>query len=1244
MKAKKLSVLLISGIMSLSCALAAGCGFNGDTHTRHTYEWKSDSTSHWQRCTECNQTTTSEAHTDTDNDGKCDECERVLAPVSSDVAVTGVTVSGADTVSIDGTITLTATVLPENATDKAVTWESLDTAKATVSANGVVTGVAAGEVTIKATAGGVSGTKVITVTALQSGDVAVTGVTISGDGTVKEGETITLTAAVLPENATDKAVTWESLDTAKATVSANGVVTGVAAGEVTIKATAGGVSTTKVITVVAEGEQIVAVDSVALNKFTGTVEVGSTIILTAIVLPSNATNKNVSWSSSDNTKATVENGVVTGVAAGSATITASAGGKSASCRVTVTAAPPVTVPVESVTISGSKSFILEVGDTETLTATVLPENATNKTVTWTSSSDAVTVVNGTIIAAKTGTATITATAGGKSDTCTVTVEPKTVAVESVTLDNTSLNMRVGEKTTLNATINPANATDKTIEWTTTDSGVVSVNNGLLTAEAVGSATITATVGGKNATCQIIVTEAQSGVNDNVTYAHAGNESAAFEWKDGNANSATVQYKLSTAASYSSVDAQLIRQKDAQTARVDVVGLKGGAEYDFKITDSSGSSYYFDDVSIAAYDRSGYAHFNYNKGVGAYNDDGTPKSGAVIVYVTEATKNTVKATVNGKERTGIVSILQNAGTNTPLIVRVIGTVGAATWNKLVENNDNALTPDKVLGRDGTKLTTKYGITVGTTGSKDIDQETLKTDGMNTLNYYPEAYKGAKCEELIGLNSKIKYDSSKKEFDSCWNDCVIQNVKNVTVEGIGEDARIFQWGMTFKNSDSIEVRNLTFEDYTEDACSFEGGDTSASSLSSFSHGNIWLHHNTFEEGMNYWDVCNEQDKHDGDGSTDFKGLKNITLSYNVYNGTHKTGLIGGSNTQTTASVTFHHNAYNNCKARLPLARQANMHMYNNYYNGTTSTDISLRAGAYALVENCYFESNNNCPVELQAEGEKLTEGENKGKVTSIKWYGAAKLIGCTVNQSKIKIGTVTKNDVEPNVTLTPQNHLYIGSDRTKSVTNCNIFGQNFDTDSTIFYYKNGKSDVSEMLTAAETKTIVPQVAGVMKRNSNITGGGTEGGEQGKSVPAYTVSASNVSGLPTDNAAVLEANKPLDSYGIMELLQGSSWKIYSNSYLQSGGSNEAENDLLTIDLSNYTGSVQLTVIARTTSSSNTGRYYVITGNDQSYYCQGHGTTTGIANSDQTDVFTLQCGYKYTLKAYGGLRFKSFAFAAAN
>ena len=549
------------------------------------------------------------------------------------------------------------------------------------------------------------------------------------------------------------------------------------------------------------------------------------------------------------------------------------------------------------------------------------------------------------------------------------------------------------------------------------------------------------------------TGTESGQQTLVTYSYIGQECAAFEWTSSDASSDRVEYRLSATDSFTAVDEELIRQLDSDTARVDIVGLKGGNAYDFRIV-SGGVTYIKSGVTVSLYDRSGYAHFGATEGVGGYNDDGTPKSGAVIVYVTEQTKNTVTARLGGKTYTGIVSILQNAAKNsTPLIVRIIGTVGAATWNEITyQPQGDKLTAEEVTGINGKQLPTD---------KKDIFQSELIEGGYNTLN--TSVY-----SELNGLTSKATYSGG--EYDSAWNNCIVQNASDITVEGIGEDARIFQWGLTFKNCSSIEVRNITFEDYTEDACSVEAGDTSATSAADFEYGRIWIHHNTFEEGRNYWDVCAEQDKHEGDGATDFKGIKDVTVSYNEYHNNHKTGLVGGSNSHTTANLTYHHNFYNQCNSRMPLARQANIHIYNNYYYGSTGTNMSLRASAYAFIENCYFDNAKN-PIVSETDA---TYGS-----------GYAKIYGC------IFVG----HEIDDKYS----DYLTVVTDREQTVFSTTKFGQNFDTDSAIFYYDetNNRSDVENMLTAEEVRTLVPVLAGVMSRSGDTGGdvGGTTTPDEGE-----------------------------------------------------------------------------------------------------------------------------------------------------
>ena len=172
----------------------------------------------------------------------------------------------------------------------------------------------------------------------------------------------------------------------------------------------------------------VAVTGVSLNKtslsFTGT---GSSQTLTATVSPSNATNKTLTWSSSNTSVATVSNGVVKAVGFGTATITAkSNNGKTASCKVTVNP-----IAVTGVILNKSSLNFIGTGSSQTLTATVSPSNATNKTLTWSSSNTSVaTVSNGVVKAVGFGTATITAKSNnGKTAAVKVTVEQ--VALSSI---------------------------------------------------------------------------------------------------------------------------------------------------------------------------------------------------------------------------------------------------------------------------------------------------------------------------------------------------------------------------------------------------------------------------------------------------------------------------------------------------------------------------------------------------------------------------------------------------------------------------------------------------------------------------------------------------------------------------------------------------------------------------------------------------------------------------------------------
>lgn len=167
-------------------------------------------------------------------------------------------------------------------------------------------------------------------------------------------------------------------------------------------------------------------------------------------------------------------------------------------------------------ISLNKDVItLEIGETEELQATIFPTNATDKTVTWTSSMPSVVEVeNGEVRALKAGIATIVAvTNNGKIATCTITVEEDIVDVTEIILSETNLRLWKNDKATIRATVLPSNATDKTITWLSSDSSVATVDNGMITALSAGEVTITATTSnGKIAECKVVVIKSQPIIN------------------------------------------------------------------------------------------------------------------------------------------------------------------------------------------------------------------------------------------------------------------------------------------------------------------------------------------------------------------------------------------------------------------------------------------------------------------------------------------------------------------------------------------------------------------------------------------------------------------------------------------------------------------------------------------------------------------------------------------------------------
>ena len=257
------------------------------------------------------------------------------------------------------------------------------------------------------------------------------------------------------------------------------------------------------------------VNSVTVSPASVTLDPNDTQQLTATVdaTPASA-DKSVTWTSSNPSVATVsESGLVTAVAQGTATITATSNldnTKSGTCNITVNA-PAAPIPVTAIALNKSTA-IIGIGDSETLTINYTPADAnTGKAVTWTSSNPGVATVDnsGKVTGVAVDTATITATSTTDASitaSCAVTVQA--VAVTGVSINPTSANLQIGGSTDLTYTILPANATDKSVSWSSSNSAVANVNNnGHVSAVAAGTATITVTTtdGGKTATSSVTVT-------------------------------------------------------------------------------------------------------------------------------------------------------------------------------------------------------------------------------------------------------------------------------------------------------------------------------------------------------------------------------------------------------------------------------------------------------------------------------------------------------------------------------------------------------------------------------------------------------------------------------------------------------------------------------------------------------------------------------------------------------------------
>lgn len=372
-------------------------------------------------------------------------------------------------------------------------WQSSNEDVATVNEIGVVTGVHAGTATISVREVN-DGRNVSTRVTVESDEVLIESITIPTK-TIAISEQVTLKPTIVPENGLS-ILKWESSNDSVVTVDENGVVTGIGNGEATVTVTTHNnkKGTAKIIV---DGS---LPSGVKITNCTGGISIGTPITLETELEPSDA-KSTITWSSSNNSVATVSGGKVNAKNTGKVTITATTkNGKKDTCTLTAKA-----MDVSAISVSPN-SVSLDQGSTRKISVSFNPSNAKNfYKVSWSTANSKIATVNsnGEVKGVNPGTTTITAKAGGRSAKVTVTVNASEVT--KVTMSGCVSTAEVNQTMSLSAKVSPSSAKNKTITWKTSDSKIATVYSGKVTFKDVGTVTITAsTSNGKKATCKISV--------------------------------------------------------------------------------------------------------------------------------------------------------------------------------------------------------------------------------------------------------------------------------------------------------------------------------------------------------------------------------------------------------------------------------------------------------------------------------------------------------------------------------------------------------------------------------------------------------------------------------------------------------------------------------------------------------------------------------------------------------------------
>lgn len=378
--------------------------------------------------------------------------------------------------------------------------------------------------------------------------VNATGITTNNNVSVEVGDSYYLTSTVQPYDTTDKTVQYTSSDTSIATVNSYGKVVGINKGTAVITAqTHNGYKAYCVVTVTNQYTSTVPATGITVNNNIS-IQEDSSYYLTTTVQPYNATNKSVFYYTTNSNIAKVSyDGKVTGVSEGTAIITVQThNGYTAYCTVTVT---DKNVPATGITVTSSLN--LETNASYYLTTSVLPYNATNKSVVYYSSDSSIAAVNsdGKVTGINRGTATITAKShNGYKAYCTVTVTDKNIPATGISVTS-NLNLGIGSVYYLNTVVSPSNATNKSVTYYSNNVYVASVDSyGKVTGVGSGTAVITVqTHNGYQAYCTVTVADNNVQVTGitmvaNVTLKVADRYTISANVSPSNATDKTIKYR------------------------------------------------------------------------------------------------------------------------------------------------------------------------------------------------------------------------------------------------------------------------------------------------------------------------------------------------------------------------------------------------------------------------------------------------------------------------------------------------------------------------------------------------------------------------------------------------------------------------------------------------------------------------------------------------------------------------------